>query len=205
MRRLLFLALFGVAMAYLESAVVVYLRQIYYPGGFCFPLKPIPFPELTIEIGREVSTIMMLLLVGILSYRKPILRFAAFIFTFGCWDIFYYIWLYIFLGWPPSLLTWDILFLIPVPWTGPVIAPLIVAATFVVIGARVILLRDEIKFERRDWIVGVSGAIFIFLSFIYNYKAALSQTLPSLFPWFLFIPAEVLLIISPLLIYKRVK
>ena len=34
------LLLYAVAMGYLEAAVVVYLRAIYYPEGFSFPLKP---------------------------------------------------------------------------------------------------------------------------------------------------------------------
>src|SRR2546422_2160642 len=24
------------------------------------------------------------------------------------WDIFYYVWLWVFIGWPPSLFTWDV-------------------------------------------------------------------------------------------------
>ncbi len=44
---------------------------------------------------------------------------AAFAIAFGVWDIVFYVCLQLLLGWPASLLTWDILFLIPVPWGRP--------------------------------------------------------------------------------------
>lgn len=41
LKKIVWLILFSIAMGYLESAVVVYLREIYYPNGFVFPLTPI--------------------------------------------------------------------------------------------------------------------------------------------------------------------
>jgi hypothetical protein len=37
-KTIIWLAVFSMAMGYLESAVVVYLRKLYYPDGFKFPL-----------------------------------------------------------------------------------------------------------------------------------------------------------------------
>ena len=34
----LWVVVFAIAFAWVESAVVVYLRKIYFPGGFSFPL-----------------------------------------------------------------------------------------------------------------------------------------------------------------------
>ena len=125
--KIIFSSLFAISMAYLESAVVVYLRELYYPDGFQFPLTGIPLRILIIEIGREAATILMLY-----AYAKSVGSngrevMAYFSLNFGVWDIWYYIWLKLLLDWPATILDWDILFLIPVPWVGPVLAPVIVS------------------------------------------------------------------------------
>ena len=51
-RRVTWLTIYAVAMAYVESAVVVYLRALYYPQGFDFPLAPMPPGMMALEIGR---------------------------------------------------------------------------------------------------------------------------------------------------------
>src|SRR4030095_11740564 len=112
-RRLFWLAIFAVAMAYVEASVVVYLRELYYPGGFSFPIVIIPDRLALIEVGREAATIVMLSGVALLAGAGAWQRFLFFCVVFGVWDIFYYIWLLVFIGWPSSALTWDILFLIP--------------------------------------------------------------------------------------------
>ena len=89
--RIITLAVFAIAMAFLEAAVVVYLRELYYPEGFSFPLKMIPPKIYTIELGREAATIMMLAAVGWFSGRNFKSRFAGFAMAFGVWDIFYYL------------------------------------------------------------------------------------------------------------------
>lgn len=49
--------IFSIAMGFLEAAVVVYLRQLYYPAGFTFPLQSMALPALKIEFLRELATI----------------------------------------------------------------------------------------------------------------------------------------------------
>jgi hypothetical protein len=77
-------------MAYLESAVVVYLREIYYPNGFSFPLQEItPFIYFT-EIGREIATIIMLFSVSyFMSKNENGLHFSLLILLFGIFGIIY--------------------------------------------------------------------------------------------------------------------
>ena len=128
-------------MAYLESAVVVYLREIYYPNGFSFPLQEITPFILIIEIGREIATIIMLFAVSYFMSKNKRELFAFFSFNFGMWDIWYYIWLKLLLDWPQSLLTWDVLFLIPVPWIAPVLAPILVSVSLII--ASLIILKLE--------------------------------------------------------------
>src|ERR1035437_10974400 len=106
---LLWTGIFAAAMAFLESAVVVYLRALYYPEGFVFPLKMMDQQILVTEIFREAATIVMLFTIGVISTKSWISRFAVFIYAFAIWDIFYYIYLVFLLGWPPSLLTWNLL------------------------------------------------------------------------------------------------
>ena len=116
-------------MAMLEAAVIVYLRELYYPSGFFIQsakdLAVMHPPILRVELWREAATIIMLAAVGFLSFNKIKEKFLAFIFIFSLWDLFYYFFLYLILRWPPSLATLDLYFLIPWPWVGPVWFPLI--------------------------------------------------------------------------------
>nr|MBC8205040.1 hypothetical protein [FCB group bacterium] len=169
---LLWLLIFSIAMAYLESAVVVYLRMLYYPDGFTFPIVLIETRTALIELGREAATIVMLYGVARLTYKKALHRFCAFMFCFGVWDICYYFWLYVFLKWPPGLLTWDILFLIPVPWLGPVIAPVIVSISMIVSAVIIIKIEERGKVFHnnwRHWVAAVIGGVGSILSFSKNF------------------------------------
>ena len=183
------LTLFAVTMAYLESAVVVYLRGLYYPDGFEFPLVIILDRMAAIEIGREAATLLMLLAVAALSGATVWERFAFVCFTFGVWDISYYIWLWVFLGWPPSLLTMDVLFLIPVPWIGPVLAPVIVSLCLV--AAAIVILHLEKRGARYGlaataWIPAIAGGILVLLAFMIDFRVALRGDMPPPFRWWLF-------------------
>ncbi len=159
-RRFIFnLVLFGIAFGYLEAAVVVYLRVIGGPlrvaAGLSaqdlFPLlrldrlAPSTLALVRIELAREASTLILIWAVS----RQARSRLAAFVLTFGVWDLTFYLWLRLLVGWPPSLLTWDLLFLLPVPWAAPVLAPSIVAATMIAFGAW-ILLNEPLPREPRS-------------------------------------------------------
>jgi len=132
---LIWITFFAIAMAFVESAVVVYLRELYYPEGFNFPLVLLPGRIALTEFLREIATLIMLLGIGFLAGRNFRQRFAWFIYSFAIWDIFYYVFLKLILDWPSSWLTWDILFLIPVIWTGPVLAPVLVSLTMIILSS----------------------------------------------------------------------
>jgi hypothetical protein len=186
---------FAIAMAYLESSIVVYLRRLYYAdrNGFDFPLVIIDTPTLLLEVGREACTIVMLATVGIAAGRTRVGKLAFFLFLFGVWDIFYYIWLKIFLDWPDSLLTWDVLFLIPVPWVGPVYAPVSVACTM--IGMAFVLLQLEargpvVPAGKILWLAQTVACLIIIVSFTMDViplleaqGARLAQWIPSTYRW----------------------
>lgn len=129
-RRLIVTALFALAFAFVEAAVVVYLRA---SSGLLAAQRghaPNGFPDLFLhmEIVREAATMIMLATIATLAGRNLRERFIAFLWTFAIWDIFYYVFLYITIGWPDSLKNPDLLFLIPVPWTAQVWFPLLVSS-----------------------------------------------------------------------------
>jgi hypothetical protein len=95
--KILWLAVFGIAMAFVESAVVVYLRALFYPEGFKVPLKTITDYKIIIEVFREIATSSCFYLLP--SFRQEWERFA-YLAVFGIWDIFYYIWLKALINWP---------------------------------------------------------------------------------------------------------
>ena len=169
---LLWTGIFAAAMAVLESAVVVYLRALYYPEGFVFPLKMMDQQILVTEIFREAATIVMLFTIGVISTKSWISRFAVFIYAFAIWDIFYYIYLVFLLGWPPSLLTWDLLFLIPVTWAGPVLAPVINSLTMILLAVIILYYRSKDETFRLtfyEWLLLISGSLIVIFAYTRPY------------------------------------
>lgn len=204
--KLIWLTLFAATMAYIESAVVVYLRAIYYPEGFRFPLAIIVDRIAAVEIGREIATILMLLAVGVLTGRDRWERFLFFCLAFSIWDIFYYAWLWVFLRWPPSPLTWDVLFLIPVPWIAPVLAPILVAvsmATGSVVLLRLKALGATLCFSRYLWAAAIAGGLIVILSFTLDFRVALEGRVPPPFRWSLFSTGLTMSLLSVLLGIRR--
>lgn len=154
-------------MGILESIVVVYLRRLYYPHGFGFPLVAMDPAILRVEVIREAMTLIMLAAVAGLAASDPWGRLMAFLLAFGSWDLAYYAGLRWFLHWPAGLLTPDILFLIPTLWIGPVLAPVLVSLACVATG--LLLGRigfREIRSQWLSWGPGVLACGIIFLAFI---------------------------------------
>ena len=189
-RLLALVALFGAAFGVVEGSVVVYLRGLYYPGGFTFPLLPLETRHLEVEVAREAATILMLAAFALVSVRGRWERFAVFMISFGVWDLVYYLWLAIVLGWPASLLDWDILFLIPVPWIGPVVAPATVALLMVSAG---ILMLSRLRRGwgflpgRFGWGAGVTGSALILWTFLNDTPATLTGAAPAPYRYDIFL------------------
>lgn len=189
--RLIWICIFGVSMGYFEASVVVYLRGLYYPNGFAFPLAPLESfnkLHLAVEVGREVMSIVMLLSVAMLAGRRALERFILFICAFGVWDIVYYIVLYLSLGWPQSLATWDVLFLLPIPWIGPVWSAAVLALLFIITAVIHLYLEDSgrpLKPTLPEWIAAISGALIIVYSFCYEGIKVGAGAVPSPYPWWL--------------------
>lgn len=178
MKRFIPATIFGIAFGFLEAIVVVYLRKIYYPEGFSFPLTLLDPTMIKIEIVREFSTIVMLATIGWILGKKFGERFSFFIFTFAVWDIFYYIGLKIFLNWPESLLTWDVLFLIPITWVGPVLAPIICSLGMISIALVYIYLvekNNKPKFTIFQIALILIGVLIIIYTFIYDYFMLMTE------------------------------
>ena len=159
--RLLAVLIYSIAMGYLESAVVIYLRETAFGNSVqVFPLAFLE-PDLgRIEFIREAATIVMLLAIGYLSGKNIFQKSMFFIFSFAVWDIFYYLFLLIFTGWPSSLTDFDVLFLIPVVWLSPVCAPILISLLLTTTSMILILMseKSDVSFQ-----LSLSGlAVFSF-------------------------------------------
>ena len=212
---------FAIAMGFLESAVVVYMREILYPGGFDFPLSPIPVNLTLTELFRELATMIMLLTIGILSARGGFSTgFAWFIYSFAIWDIFYYVFLWLLLGWPQSLMTWDVLFLIPTTWTGPVLSPVLVSLTMILLAMMILIRAERGKKSRipgKIWAGLILGSLILIFGFVFDYSQHMlthfslfemlqvknpevlelaTSYVPHRFPWWIFGIGEALILAS---------
>lgn len=185
-KTIIWLTFFSIAMGYLETSVVVYLRKIYYPEGFSFPLIPVSNDIAVTEFWREFATIVMLVGIGILTGKNSIQRFVFFLYSFAVWDIFYYVFLKVLLDWPASLFTWDILFLIPVPWVGPVIAPCIVSLSMIVLTFVVIHFQEKgipVHIRFMEWLLLISGSMIVIVSLMWDYILYLAKHGSSNIVW----------------------
>lgn len=221
---LLIVTLFSIAMGLLESAVVIYLREILYPEGFGFPLSPVQSDLMGTELLREGATLIMLLSVGFLAGRNAPERFAWFLYSFAIWDIFYYVFLWLLIGWPESLMTYDVLFLLPSTWIGPVVTPLVVSLTMIGFALLILVInlqKKDQKIPGISWLLLIAGSVTLILGFIWDYSAFILESMtirdiwtlpkeevlelatryiPRKFNWFLFILGEIL-ILSGILVY----
>jgi len=203
-QRWLVVVLYAAAMAYVEAAVVLYLRTM------VDRLDPYQSPPVTLpdhlvraEMVREVATLIMLFAVGWLAGRTWRSRLGYTLVAFGVWDILYYVYLVPLSGWPRSLLDWDILFLLPLPWWGPVLAPVSIAV-LMVLGGTLVSRFD--RPERALWpgprawganLVGVALALYVFMADAIGAAGggaeAVAQVLPTQFNWPVFVVAWLLL------------
>jgi hypothetical protein len=210
MRRFFWIIVFSISMALVESAVVIYLRDLHYPEGFAFPLKIVMSAmakrHIVVEIGREVATIFMLVSVAALIGKRFWEKFAYFLICFGFWDLFYYLWLRIAVGWPSSLLDWDVLFLIPLPWIGPVIAPVTIAILMILAGLLIVLLYErgyDFRPSSSTWVLAIIGTLIILYSFLRDTGAILHQLMPLPYRYDALIAGEVLYILAIFLAWRN--
>ncbi|MHC1773957.1 MAG: hypothetical protein AB9834_00960 [Lentimicrobium sp.] len=221
-KTILILLVSSIAMGFMESAVVVYLRALYYPAGFIFPLVPLDNHIFLTELLREAATLIMLITIAIVSGKNGTQKFVFFLFCFAVWDIFYYIFLWLLIGWPSTLLDWDILFLLPVPWIGPVLAPCLLSLTMILYTVSVVWLQEKghrVTFRLAEWLLMIAGSLIVICSFTSGYfsiilseqSGAPSQSMmerlinfiPSTYNWFVFMAGEALLVLVLVILLKR--
>jgi hypothetical protein len=223
-KQIIIVTLFAIAMAAVESAVVVYLRELYYPTGFTLFLNPESLKVLPVELARELATMVMLITVGWLAGTNANTRFAWFLYSFAIWDIFYYVFLKIFINWPMGLFDWDILFIIPIAWLAPVLAPVICSITMILLALLIIIKDSKNKSFKIGYIpisILVIGSITVIASFVWDYVSIIitngfykdlvnitqnpkflvitASFIPKSFNWFVFGIGELIILFS---IYK---
>jgi hypothetical protein len=198
----IWLVVYAAAMAWVEAALVVYLRRLYYPDDplVMFPLRIWPMRDLLMELVREAATLAMILAVSLLAVRGRVRRTAAFLLVFGIWDLCYYLWLKVALGWPVSWTEWDVLFLIPWPWLAPWLTPAAAALLFALWAAPVLAREEETIVPARSWVLGAAGLFLMLASFLApalpilgGDPALVAAFVPGGFPWWLYLPGAALL------------
>jgi hypothetical protein len=198
-RRAAYVSLWVLALAFgwIEASVVVYLREIYvreaslhassYLPNLQVSLVSLPSPLVALEMAREACTLVLLGAVGWLASRRPAARFGAFLVSFGIWDVTYYAVLRLVSGWPDSISTWDILFLIPSPWVAPVWAPVTVATLLVLAGSYLFWTADyERRYRWTDVGVLLASAGLTVAAFLVGSSAVIDHRVPAHFPIWLF-------------------
>ncbi len=229
-KKYIYVTVFAIAMAFLETAVVVYLRELMYPEGFSFPLAPIDPDLALVELLREASTLIMLIMIGVLAGKRLADGFAWFLYSFAVWDIFYYVFLKVMIGWPESLMTWDILFLIPATWTGPVIAPVLVSLLMIILASLILYFckkGTDLRISTLEWTGLIIGSLVLITGFILDYSRFILkefrlkeiftlpdkkplydfsvQYVPYKFPWILFFIGIIIILAVITAMFYRLK
>jgi hypothetical protein len=199
-RRYLVVVVFALAMAWVESAVVFDLRTLV---DRLQPYQPDPLPLVgklgPVELVREFATLVMLFTAGVLAGKTWRARCGYMLLAFGVWDIFYYMFLKVMCGWPNSLFDWDILFLLPLPWWGPVLAPVLIATLMISWGTLSVLIEHnppQRVSKARIWLACFAGVLIAFYVFMADAleaagqgASAVREVLPTWFNWPLFVVA----------------
>lgn len=203
-RNWLLVVVFAAGMAWVEAACVYYLRAMV-DRLEPYQANPLPIHGVLgpVELVREAATLVMLLAVGGIAGRTRITRLGYTAIAFGIWDIFYYVFLKIICDWPKSLFDWDVLFLIPLPWWGPVIAPVSIALLMIVWGTLVTLdaVRDTVTAATSTWwrlsALGTALALYVFMADSFHAVSlgvhVPRTVLPTVFNWPLFALAVTLM------------
>jgi hypothetical protein len=203
-RRWFTVIIYATAMAWVESAVVYYLRTHI---DRIQPYQPNPLPIIgglgPVELIRELATMVMLFTIGALAGRTWRARIGYMVVAFGVWDIFYYVFLKLMCDWPNSLLDWDILFLIPLPWWGPVLAPTLIALLMIVWGTLASQFERPRPPSLSNWgvwllnFIGIGLALYVFMADAIRVSDggvdALRTLLPTRFDWPTFLIALALM------------
>jgi hypothetical protein len=204
--RWLIVTAFAIAMAWLEAASVFYIRALV-DRIEPYQANPLPLNGAlgNVELWREAATLMMIAMLGLLAGRTWWRRAGYAALAFGVWDICYYVFLRLISGWPSTLLDWDVLFLLPLPWWGPVLAPVSIAMVMILWGTLATQLDQRATDARWPWVlsfVGIAAALAIFMIDAWRAlphgRDAVLQVLPTTFAWPLFWVA-LLLMASPAL------
>jgi hypothetical protein len=197
---------FAIAMAWVEAASVFYIRALV-DRIEPYQADPLPIHGAlgNVELWREASTLVMIATVGLLAGRTWRRRVGYAALAFGAWDIFYYVFLRVISGWPRTLLDWDILFLLPLPWWGPVLAPVSIALVLILWGTLATQSNDAATGARWTWALGWIGIVLALAVFMIDAWRALPhgrdavlRVLPTRFNWPLFWVALLLMALPPL-------
>ena len=130
------ITVFAVAFAFVEAAIAISLKRLYYPDGWKPPFHALPGEANLLEQAREVMTLVMI--ASVAAFGRPSWRegIARGLWIFGIWDLGYYAFLLWLTGFPSSLLDLDLVFLVPIVWVFPVWVPVLVSIVALLVALR---------------------------------------------------------------------
>jgi hypothetical protein len=105
----------------------------------------------------------------------------------------------VILNWPASLYDWDILFLIPLPWIGPVIAPVLISLVMIATGILIIRHEAQGRFFHPPlsvWLISITSSAVILYTFVKDTGATLHSEIPRPYQYEFLIPALLLLLLA---------
>jgi hypothetical protein len=187
--------LFGIAFGLIEAAVVVYLRTLFgQTGDSLFPLVAALQPQnavvVRVELYRELATLVLMLVPAHFFARQAFTRFLGYLVVFGVWDLSYYVFLKAFLHWPPTLQTYDVLFMVPTVWVAPVVCPVLISIALIGFST-VYLYLIRIRMPRSPtalhWLLAILGGALVLYSFVNEADYYLQGGLPPRFSWAIFL------------------
>jgi hypothetical protein len=209
-KRFAWISVYAIAMAFLEAVVVAYIRELLHLTGRADLNSYAPM-----EAWREAATIVMLVAVGWLAGRNKVDRLAYGMFAFGMWDIWYYVWLKVLVDWPKTLLDWDTLFLIPFPWRGPVLSPVLIAGLICVVSVLTVVQVNRRKmpkitlFQTGIVFCGALLALYVFMATAIQLSIRggtnSGSVQPEIFNWPVFLIALTMMAIPSLMTVRPAK
>ena len=165
--RWLLVALYAAAMAWVESAVVFYLRVMI---DRVEPYQPNPLPMTIFDFGRvelvrEAATLIMLLAVGVLAGKTTRARFGYAAIAFGIWDILYYVFPHPDDRLAPLAFRLGYFIFDPAPWWGPVLAPVLISTLMIILGRNLLCPSIIFSAAKDRLVVGIHWRVDCALHF----------------------------------------
>ena len=159
------------------------------------------------EIFRELATLVLIFAAAWLAAKHWWEGVCYFVFLFAVWDIIYYIWLYVQIDWPATLMDWDILFLIPKAWYAPVIVPVVISLLGILTSLVVVNAFEKVhSFKIKPVYIALIFLSFVIWYISFTHQVEPGQTeFPEQYSWLMFFAGVLMALAANILILLNLK